>query len=107
MKPGGRIALSAWLRQGALADRARLRAELVAGMHDEAPGSMLFAWHDPEALRGLLAPYGFSVAVRRRQRGPERLPHHLPLRGRNRGGVTTCAGAGLSNQVSSYHWRRQ
>jgi SAM-dependent methyltransferase len=63
MKPGGRIALSAWLRQGALADQARLRAELVAGVHDEAPGSMLFAWHDPEALRGLLAPYGFSVAI--------------------------------------------
>jgi SAM-dependent methyltransferase len=63
LRPGGRIVLSAWLRQGALADQARLRGELVADVRDESPGSGLFAWHDPEALTGLLAPYGFSVAM--------------------------------------------
>jgi SAM-dependent methyltransferase len=63
LRPGGRIVLSAWLRQGALADQARLRGELVAGVRDESPGSGLFAWHDPEALKGLLAPHGFCVAM--------------------------------------------
>jgi SAM-dependent methyltransferase len=63
LRPGGRIVLSAWLRQGALADQARLRGELVAGVRDESPGGGLFAWHDPEALAGLLAPHGFSVAM--------------------------------------------
>lgn len=63
LRPGGRIVLSAWLREGALAAQARLRGELVAGLRDENPGRGLFAWHDPEALTGLLAPYGFSVVV--------------------------------------------
>jgi SAM-dependent methyltransferase len=134
IKPGGRITLSAWLRQGALADQARMRAELVASVYDKAPGSALFAWHDPEVLRGLLAPYGFSVAIHDHalaftgaspeeyadhpgwvearellpsgrwehvradliqlfadaNEDPERLPHHQPLRGRDRDGVTVC-----------------
>ena len=63
LRPGGRLVLSAWLRRGALADQARLRSELVAGVRDESPGRGLFAWHDPGALAGLLAPYGFSVAM--------------------------------------------
>jgi len=63
LRPGGRIAFSAWLREGALADQARLRASLVAGVRDSAPGSVLFAWHSPASLRRLLAPYGFSVAT--------------------------------------------
>jgi SAM-dependent methyltransferase len=63
LRPGGRLVLSAWLRQGALADQARMRGELVDRVREESPGSGLFAWHDPEALTGLLAPYGFSVAM--------------------------------------------
>jgi SAM-dependent methyltransferase len=63
LRSGGRIVLSAWLPQGALADQARLRGELIAGLRDESPGSGLFAWHDRKALTGLLAPYGFSVAM--------------------------------------------
>ncbi|MEP7024447.1 MAG: class I SAM-dependent methyltransferase [Actinomycetota bacterium] len=61
LAPGGRIALSAWLRQGATAEQARLRAELVASVRGESPGPPLFAWHDPAALRELLALHGFSV----------------------------------------------
>lgn len=64
LRPGGRLVLSAWLPQGAIADQARLRGELIAGVRDEGPRSALFAWHDQEALTGLLAPHGFSVAMR-------------------------------------------
>jgi SAM-dependent methyltransferase len=63
LRPSGRIVLSAWLRDGALADQARLRGELLAGTGKESPARRLFAWHDPEALTGLLAPHGFSVAM--------------------------------------------
>jgi SAM-dependent methyltransferase len=63
LRPGGRIVLSAWLREGALADSARLCGDLVAGVRDEVPSSVPFAWHDPEALRELLAPHGFSIAT--------------------------------------------
>ena len=64
LQPGGRLVLSAWLRQGALADQARLRGQLLAGVRDEIPGPALFGWHDPAALTGLLAPYGFSVTMK-------------------------------------------
>jgi SAM-dependent methyltransferase len=63
LRPGGRIALSAWLPEGGLNDTARLRADLVAGVRDEVPSSVPFSWHDPEALRELLAPHGFSIAT--------------------------------------------
>jgi SAM-dependent methyltransferase len=71
LRPGGRLVLSAWLREGALAAQARLRGELVArlrgelvaGVRGENPVSGLFAWHDSQALTGLLGPHGFTVAV--------------------------------------------
>jgi len=63
LRPGGRIVLSAWLRLGALADQARLRGELIAGIRGESPGAGLFAWHDLGALTGLLAPHGFAVTM--------------------------------------------
>lgn len=63
LRPGGRVVFSAWLRQGALAEQARMRAGLVAGFRGEDPGRGLFAWHDPGALMELFAPHGFSVAI--------------------------------------------
>jgi SAM-dependent methyltransferase len=63
LRPGGRVAFSAWLRQGALAEQARMRAGLVAGVLGEDPSGGLFAWHDPGALMELFAPHGLSVAV--------------------------------------------
>jgi SAM-dependent methyltransferase len=63
LRPGGRVVFSAWLRQGALAEQARMRAALVAGVLGEDPSRGLFAWHDPAALMELFAPHGFSVAI--------------------------------------------
>jgi SAM-dependent methyltransferase len=63
LRPGGRLVLSAWLREGALAEQARLRGELIAGLSGQPPSSALFGWHEQQALTGLLAPYGFGVAT--------------------------------------------
>ncbi|HUA96374.1 MAG TPA: methyltransferase domain-containing protein [Acidimicrobiales bacterium] len=57
----GRLVFSAWLPGGPLAEQARLRREAVAGALGEQPGRAPFAWHDTEAVSGLLAPHGFSV----------------------------------------------
>jgi ubiquinone/menaquinone biosynthesis C-methylase UbiE len=64
LSPGGRIVLSAWLRDGPLAAQATLRRELVAQVRPEGSGGALFAWHDPDALTELFAAYGFEVATR-------------------------------------------
>jgi SAM-dependent methyltransferase len=62
--PGGRIVLSAWLPDGAIAAVARLRSEAVAAAVGETAHAPSFAWHDSHALAEAWARYGFSVAVR-------------------------------------------
>jgi SAM-dependent methyltransferase len=59
---GGRIVLSAWIPDGAIAAVARLRSEAVAAAIGAAP-SPSFAWHDSGALEDAFARYGFSVGV--------------------------------------------
>ena len=62
--PGGRIVLSAWLPEGALAEAARLRGELLANATGASVApSPPFAWHDRNALEAAFAPLGFSVVV--------------------------------------------
>jgi SAM-dependent methyltransferase len=63
LKPGGRIVLSAWLPEGALAAQATLRRELVGRVRPQGPGPALFAWHDHGALAELFSPYGFEVTM--------------------------------------------
>jgi SAM-dependent methyltransferase len=63
LRPGGRIALSAWLRHGALAEQAQLRRDLLLRAGGQRPSGDLYAWHDIEALTTLLAPHGFSVKL--------------------------------------------
>ena len=66
--PGGRIVLSAWVPQGAIADAMRVRAQAIAA--DGAPGDPPpFAWHEAAALRALLARRGFTVAVQEAELG--------------------------------------
>jgi len=60
----GRIVLSAWLPAGALADQARLRSAATAATRGEPARIPPFAWHDAQSLEALLAPHGFSIAVR-------------------------------------------
>ena len=64
LRPGGRLVLTAWQREGALGEAARFRAGLIASLPDAGPAPAWFAWHDPETLTSLLAPHGFTVAVR-------------------------------------------
>lgn len=61
--PGGRIVLSAWLPQGAMWSCVGVFQEAVARALGAPAGPPPFAWHDREALAGLLAPHGFAVTV--------------------------------------------
>lgn len=63
LHPGGRMVLTAWLPNGALAEQAALRHELLADLPGQQANGDLFPWHDVDALAGLLAPYGFTVSM--------------------------------------------
>jgi SAM-dependent methyltransferase len=65
--PGCRLYLTAWIPEGAIAEAGRVGREAVAAATAAQPGPPPFAWHDREALEGLLGPHGFGeVAVERR-----------------------------------------
>jgi len=71
--PRGRIVLSAWLPEGAIAAASKLNRAAVAAATGAQPGPPPFAWHEREALLGLLGPHGFSLALEERSipfRGP-------------------------------------
>lgn len=61
--PGGRILLSAWIPEGAISEVARLARETVAAARGAGAGPAPFAWHDRDAVAGLLEPHGFTVGV--------------------------------------------
>ena len=61
-----RIVLSAWIPDGAISAATRIGREAVAAATGAQPGPPPFAWHQPEALAGLLGPPGFSVATEER-----------------------------------------
>ena len=61
--PQGRIVLSAWLPEGAIRQVVRMAREMEAAALDAPSMPSPFAWHDRDALSGLLAPHGFSVEV--------------------------------------------
>jgi SAM-dependent methyltransferase len=60
---GGRIVLSAWIPQGTMFEFSSAAGEAVRAALGAPPPPEPFAWHDRDALRALLAPYGFSVQV--------------------------------------------
>jgi SAM-dependent methyltransferase len=61
--PGGRIVLSAWIPEGAMSEAVRASREMVTRALGAPPSAPPFAWHEPTALRDLLAPHGFDVAT--------------------------------------------
>jgi SAM-dependent methyltransferase len=74
LTPQGRLALSAWLPGGALADMMNLRAEAVSAATETtaasraptpaaAPVARRFAWHDAGALATLFGGFGFEIDV--------------------------------------------
>jgi SAM-dependent methyltransferase len=62
--PAGRIVLSAWVPEGAISDAVRIAQEAVRRAVGAPAGPSPFAWHDRDALVGLLAPHGFEVRVK-------------------------------------------
>lgn len=66
LTPAGRIVLSSWLPVGAMQEMNAAATEAVRqAMGAPAPADP-FAWHDREALDGLLGPFGFSVDTQER-----------------------------------------
>jgi SAM-dependent methyltransferase len=62
--PDGRIVLSAWLPVGAISKSFRVPREAIArALGTPPPSAPQFAWHDADALRGLLGPHGFEVSL--------------------------------------------
>jgi len=61
--PSGRIVLSAWIPDGAISKTARLAREAITKALDIPPGPPPFAWHEHDALAGLLGPHGFDVSL--------------------------------------------
>ena len=63
--PHGRVVLSAWLGDGAVSEVVRMAREIQMAALDAPPMPSPFAWHEHDALAGLLKPHGFSVQVDR------------------------------------------
>jgi SAM-dependent methyltransferase len=61
----GRIVLSAWVPGGAVGEVVRMSSETTTAALEAPPPPARFAWHDEDALSGLLAPHGFSVGTER------------------------------------------
>ncbi len=61
--PQGRIVLSAWLPTGPVRQVVRMARETEMAALDAPSMPSPFAWHDRDALSGLLAPHGFSVDI--------------------------------------------
>jgi SAM-dependent methyltransferase len=64
----GRIVLSAWIPDGAISQTVRASREAMARALGTPPGPPPFAWHDHDALTGLLAPHGFKELSLREER---------------------------------------
>ena len=61
--PAGRIVLSAWIPEGAISQMARTAREAIARALTLPARPPPFAWHDRDALAGLLGPHGFEVTT--------------------------------------------
>jgi ubiquinone/menaquinone biosynthesis C-methylase UbiE len=59
----GRVVISAWIPQGPIFEMNAVAAGAVREAQGPAPVMKPFAWHDPDALRALLALYGFTLEV--------------------------------------------
>jgi SAM-dependent methyltransferase len=60
-RPGGRIAISAWMRDGPMPEVGKIMREGLgaAGFAADAPPP--FAWHEREAVARLFGPHGFAL----------------------------------------------
>ena len=61
--PHGRIVMTAWVPGGAIGEAVRMARETAMAALEAPPAPPPFAWHDHDALSGLLAPLGFKVEV--------------------------------------------
>ena len=59
----GRLVLSAWIPEGTMFEVTSAASEAVRQAMGAPSSPAPFAWHDRDALSGLLEPHGFSVEV--------------------------------------------
>jgi SAM-dependent methyltransferase len=59
--PHGRVVISAWLPAGPVSQVVRMARETAMAALDAPSMPPPFAWHDHDALSGLMAAHGFSV----------------------------------------------
>ena len=59
----GRIILSAWIPHGTMFELTSAAGEAVRQALGAPPPPQPFAWHDGDALSGLLGPHGYAVDV--------------------------------------------
>lgn len=59
--PAGRIVMSAWVPEGPVHDAMEAAQDAVRRVLGSGQRPPPFAWHDRDALAGLLAPHGFEV----------------------------------------------
>jgi ubiquinone/menaquinone biosynthesis C-methylase UbiE len=63
----GRMVLTAWIPEGGIFELVRARREAMQQATGAPVGSPTFAWHDRDALAGLLEPHGFEVTTQEEQ----------------------------------------
>ncbi|HWH12977.1 MAG TPA: methyltransferase domain-containing protein [Solirubrobacteraceae bacterium] len=61
--PAGRIVVSAWLPGGVFTEAMKVRREAIGRVTGPNTGRPAAAWHDREAVAGLLGRFGFEVEV--------------------------------------------
>jgi SAM-dependent methyltransferase len=61
--PNGRLAISAWIPEGAIPEASRAGREAVAAVLDTPPAPPPFAWHEADAVGALLGEHGFAVTT--------------------------------------------
>ena len=95
----GRLVISAWIPQGPIMEMNAAAADAVRQALGLAPGPQPFAWHDGEALRALLAPYGFTLETQQHSLEFTASSPQDYLDGESRNHPMAVAGLGLLAQV--------
>jgi ubiquinone/menaquinone biosynthesis C-methylase UbiE len=66
-RPGGRIVLTTWSNEGAIAEAGRILRTQMAELSPQAPARAAPAWGDPEFVRALFEPKGTQVRIEPRE----------------------------------------
>lgn len=66
-RPGGRIVLTTWSNEGAIAEAGRILRNAMAELTPDAPARAAPAWGDGDFVRALFEPKGTAVTIEPRE----------------------------------------